>query len=400
MKRYLAFLTIALALAACTKQPDGSKYLPAPLLETSTGTVQFDALGGSAQLSVVAQSAVTASVAGEWLSVVVEGQSVSVTAVANPSIESRYATLKLDADGKSRNVQVIQFGFNSKYIWDDSYSFTYDGGSLELPYLDTGTPARVKVSVDWIFCAAENGIFTITVAGNPDKEAREGAIECAFGDDVRNIAIFQAKNPGGSSGDDDVVRFSEDFEDVSTVNDWVLYDVDGDEYCWSYSNQLTAHSGSGLLFSQSYINDEGPLTPDNWVFTPAIKFTTDNYLSFWVTAQDKTYVEEHYAVYITSALPTDEPNPSSMTTLMETTFPDGDPAARETIEEHEYQQFVIKIPTAFANKTGYIAFRHFECTDMFYLNLDDVMVTKGKPSASAVFAAPACATTAPDAKRK
>ena len=53
--------------------------------------------------------------------------------------------------------------------------------------------------------------------------------------------------------------------------------------------------------------------------------------------------------------------------------------------------FIIPIPAAFANSTAYIVFRHFDCSDMFYLNLDDVVVTEGnpRPAASPVAPAPA-----------
>ena len=143
-----------------------------------------------------------------------------------------------------------------------------------------------------------------------------------------------------------------------------------------------------MMFSQSYINDVGPLTPDNWAFTPAIQFTDNNYLSFWVTAQDQSYPDEHYAVYIAGSLPQSQSDLDAMTKLHEATYPGGNPAKEETItrngKDYVWQQFVVKIPDAYAGKSGYIVFRHFDCTDCYYLNLDDVMVTVGAPSTSAV----------------
>ena len=86
MKRYIAFLTLVLALVACNKaQPDGSQYLAAPQLETSTGTVQFDFQGGDASMTVASKAAVEASVNRDWVTVSISGQSVSISAKENTS---------------------------------------------------------------------------------------------------------------------------------------------------------------------------------------------------------------------------------------------------------------------------------------------------------------------------
>ena len=176
------------------------------------------------------------------------------------------------------------------------------------------------------------------------------------------------------------VVFEEDFENESSIASWTFIDADGDGHIWDYSAEFKSHSGDGVIFSQSYDNSVGALTPDNWAFTPEIRFTSDNYLSFWIIGQDASYFLEHFAAYIIGAAPSAE-NLSSAVKLYE-----GDSAG-------DYTRVVVKIPDDFANKTGYIGIRHFDCTDMFYMNLDDVKVTEGNPVAGAVsapsFSAPA-----------
>lgn len=181
---------------------------------------------------------------------------------------------------------------------------------------------------------------------------------------------------------------SEDFEDINKLGDWFLFDVDGDGNYWNYSTQLTAHSGKGLLFSMSYDNNSGPLRPDNWVFTNAVTLTQNNYLSFWVAAQDNSYNAEHYAAYVTDQdLESDDVElPGACVKLHEATIPAGSPVEEELfqLEEQEvlYQRFVVPVPAQFNGKTVRFGFRHFNCTDEFYLNLDDVMVTEGNPAPS------------------
>lgn len=206
MKRYIAFLTVVLALAACNKaQPDGSKYQPAPALETSTGTVQFNHRGGEASVSVRSTQPVSASSDRDWLQISVSGRDVVFKAGANESLESRYADIVISAGDASRHVEVIQFGSNTKYLWDEEYSFPYQGGSLELLYEDTPATLKLKITgSEWISAVPENGVLSITVAQNPGSEEREGLIEWKAGSDERTIVIKQALNPsGGDSGGGD-----------------------------------------------------------------------------------------------------------------------------------------------------------------------------------------------------
>lgn len=195
--------------------------------------------------------------------------------------------------------------------------------------------------------------------------------------------------------------FKDTFEDASTIANWTLIDADQDGNNWIRGAART-HSGSYVLYSESYANSKA-LTPNNWAFTPAINFTTGNYLSFWITAQDPSYYAEHYAVYITES-----PEASSTAQpLFEDTLWGPGTSAQPYLVDYEvwtnsdnktgyFLRFVIPVPEAFANKTGYVGFRHFDCTDMFLLNVDDVAVYVSDPMetpATAPAAKPAVKTS-------
>jgi hypothetical protein len=393
MKRYIAFLTIVLALAACKKaQPTGEQYQPAPVLETSTGTVQFSSEGGKSVVSASTYDALTAKSNQEWLTLKVQGHDIELTAEPNTSIEIRYATLSLQSGDALGEVIIVQFGYNTKYLWQEGYNFAGAGGVLNLRYANTDATIRVKVSDNWISAAASDGILTITVAENPESEPREGSIEWIAGDDNRTIVITQAKgSAGGGGGGNGPVIFSEDFESVDNLAEWMLLDLDGDDNTWGYADFLAAHSGIGIIFSQSYDNDSGPLTPDNWVITPGVQVTSDNYVSFWVTGQDPSYASEHYGVYVGTVLPSTAADLNAYQNIFEATNPVSDPYEEEVIvfesangpKDMVWQRIAVKIPASYDNKTVYFAFRHFDCTDMYFLNLDDVMVTAGLPEKTA-----------------
>ena len=388
MKRYIAFLTIVLVVAAsCAKQqPTGEKYLPAPALQVSSGSVNFAAEGGSSYVTVNSSAAIEAGADKKWVTVTVSDNNVIIAVTPNDSIESRYAVVTVISDSKSRNIQVVQFGVNTKLIWEDEYEFPYTGGSLSLKY-ETDATVKVSVDSDWISVSAGDGVLSINVAQNTTNEDREGIVSWKAGEDARAITIKQALNPNGGGGGDEPpaggVIFSEDFESIDTLGEWLIIDADGDDDSWGYANQtLAAHSGVGLVYSASYDNEAGPLTPDNWLFTPAIDIVAGSWLSFWVTGQDQSYQNEHFGAFITDTKPSSTADLDACIKLMEATIPNGGPIQEETVSDHKYLRYAVQIPDSFAGKACYIAIRHFDCTDMFILNLDDLMVTVGEPTVS------------------
>ena len=137
---------------------------------------------------------------------------------------------------------------------------------------------------------------------------------------------------------------------------------------------MTGHSGEATdscATSKSYDASSTPaeLHPDNWLITPAISIPANSYpmLTFWVCAQDASWPQEHYGVYVTTS--NDYMDPNNYTLLFEETL-DANGGARA---QGAWKQKTAVL-TAFAGQTVHIAFRHFNCTNMFYINLDDVAV--------------------------
>ncbi|MCR4878501.1 MAG: choice-of-anchor J domain-containing protein [Bacteroidales bacterium] len=159
---------------------------------------------------------------------------------------------------------------------------------------------------------------------------------------------------------------NEDFEN-GIPSTWVNVDADGDGNFWLSSENETGVSGhngtNGCAYSCSYISSA--LTPDNWLITPAITLTGPASLTFWIAAQDANYAAEHYGVYISTTAGT---SPADFTLLYEETL-DANGGARA---QGTWKQKTVNL----ASYTGTIriAFRHFNCTDMFYMNIDDVVI--------------------------
>ena len=167
------------------------------------------------------------------------------------------------------------------------------------------------------------------------------------------------------------VIFQESFES-STLSGWTLIDNDGDGFNWRSSTGVLSssngHSGAGFAFSQSYDNTAGALTPDNWLVSPAMTLVgTNSSLSFWVCGQDASYAAEHYAVYVSTTTPTVAG--FGTTPLFEETI-----GQTSTRDQSSWVQHTVDL-SAYDGQTIYIAFRHFNVTDQYFLDLDDIEVT-------------------------
>ena len=155
-----------------------------------------------------------------------------------------------------------------------------------------------------------------------------------------------------------------DFEEESDLEGWTFIDSDNDGFNWFWhyngdTARYNTHSGEGILTSASYDNDNlEALFPDNWAITPAIVVPASGAeLGFWYSGQDQNYCQENMAVYIGTSN-----DPLTMTLI------GGDYTAA-----YEYTEQYIDL-RSYAGQTVYIGFRHYDVTDMFYLNLDDVII--------------------------
>ena len=141
-------------------------------------------------------------------------------------------------------------------------------------------------------------------------------------------------------------------EGFSTMPDcWTLVDADGDGYNW------TILSGYSAIQSASY--QSVALTPDNWLITPQLAIpATGSYEVTWTaTAQDQNWPSEHYGLFVS----TTGSDTGDFTVLQEWTLTTG------------VFNPVVDL-SAYAGQDIYLALRHFNCTDMFRISIDDFTV--------------------------
>ena len=210
---------------------------------------------------------------------------------------------------------------------------------------------------DYEFVAGNTYNFTVYLLGQNDAtdvEIIEG------GGSTPNTPVPPTENPntpepGTTTG--------WGFETDPFAEGWTIRDDDGDGYNWEWmdasGSNYNVYEGTHCMASASYQNSAfgggTALNPDNWLISPA--FTAGSTVTFWYAGQDPNYAAETFGVYVIA-------NGTASDEL-------GHFTASNT-----YQQGSVDI-SDFAGQTVQVAFRHYDITDMFRLNLDLVEADAG-----------------------
>lgn len=114
-----------------------------------------------------------------------------------------------------------------------------------------------------------------------------------------NIDDIVVKNAEGTT------VLSENFESGNAPENWENVDRDGDGYDWilreengSDKNSNPYYNGTYAVSSASFINDIGPLTPDNWLIIPNVEL--GGTLTLVARGQDPDFGEEVFGVFVTT----------------------------------------------------------------------------------------------------
>ena len=137
------------------------------------------------------------------------------------------------------------------------------------------------------------------------------------------------------------------------LGDWTTIDADGDGYNWVFKSFSDAGAGIG---SASYIDYIGILNPDNYLVSH--KFTIGDSITFEVMGVHSSDYQEHFGVAVSTTSNTD---PETFTTIQE-----------ETIDASKtWKKYTVDL-SAYKGQKGYVAIRHFNCTDQYWLLVKNV----------------------------
>ena len=156
------------------------------------------------------------------------------------------------------------------------------------------------------------------------------------------------------------VYLSEDFE--TDLGVFTAIDADNDGYGWEIVNY--GDEQGQIVQSESWSGGT-VLYPDNWLVSSGIDLSSASmpYLFWKVKAQDQAWADENYTVYVGT---------SSETSVLETS----NVTFNEVIGTSDgYESRMLDLSSLAGESSVYIAFRHHNVSDMFVLNIDDIVLS-------------------------
>ena len=277
-----------------------------------------------------------------------------------PEISTNITSYQLYNTMLSDSVKFIAFKYTANdqyYLFIDSLYIGEPPTCFPVTDLTVDTIDETSATISWNGTSAsysiyKNGVYVTNVTDTTYSFTDLVATTSyTFGvrgvcdvDDSTTIVNVTATTPCAIITD---FPYTQDFNSEPAC--WTAIDADGDGYNWFIY--------SGAMQSASY--DDGVLTPDNWLISPQFGLpATGNYEVTWTAmAQDQSWPAEHYGVYVS----TTGNNTTDFTMLQEWTLSTG--AYNPVIDLSDY-----------AGQNIYIALRHFNCTDMFRMSIDDFIV--------------------------
>ena len=301
--------------------------------------------------------------------------------------EGTYA-MKSTCEGIASGISTIEATVDVPYdglmgFWVRVSSETnYDKFHFYIDGVEQGSALSGNLAYSYKEFAVTEGTHTYKWEYAKDSSVNSND-DCVY---VDNIYMYKQAGPAPSG---QTYTF-----DGSTMEGWTSLDADGDSYGWMLGSACdgtylsggnlagTGHNSSAdLVTSGSYSNVYGVLTPDNYLVSPA-KIAAQNgaAITFWACAQDANYAAEHFGVAVSTGSNT---SAADFTTIQEWTMTaksarlaDENNLVRGTRAQGSWYEYTVDL-SAYAGQEIWVAIRHFNCSDQFLLNVDDITLGDG-----------------------
>jgi hypothetical protein len=283
------------------------------------------------------------------------------TSVAAGGTVTLTATVTNNGDF-AENGYTVTFTANGTTIDTQAGTSLAVGASTTFTYTYTTTDAQGGTTVNFGANVACTGDIN---AANDDATASTSVLACpppvnvqATASDQSGTMTWDAPNISSTTS-----TYTWDFETSSQANEWTLVNADGDSYNWNYNTYVEGtsasifepHSGTGYMVSASYVNNVGALTPDNWMISPEVAL--GGTLTLWAKGTDTNDYQEVFGVFVyegsyssgTSGFVQVDANKTTTNGWVQYTF--------------DLSQY---------SGAGRFAIRHYNCTNMYNLEVDDI----------------------------
>ena len=225
-----------------------------------------------------------------------------------------------------------------------------------------GTEVSTEASYDFTVTGATELVanftlnsYTVSIAPNP----------------IEGGTVAFASKEGGK-------ELTYDFEDgwqgwttfqgnTTSPNSWMhntAYPTSNNDFTTGYGY----NNSDGFMLSESYISGTSSgagqaVTPDNYLVSPQVRLGGS--ISFYAGARNTSYCAEKFSVMVST---TDNTNAASFTTVGTWTL---------SLSEAGYNSTPYTVDLSAYSGMGYIAIRHFDCYDQWFLAVDNITIVEG-----------------------
>ena len=257
---------------------------------------------------------------------------------------------------------------------------------------DTGTTATLTATANEGYTFTnwtKNGTIVSTNAEYSFTVSAATAGEYVANFTLNSYTITATANPaeggavtvGSSKGNRDDLVY--DFEDgwqgwttfqgnTTSPNSWMhntAYPTSNNNFSTGYGH----NSSDGFMLSESYISGSSSgsgtaVTPDNYLVSPQVRLGGS--ISFYAGARNTSYCAEKFSVMVST---TDNTNAASFTTVETWTL---------SLSSAGYTDSPYTVDLSAYSGMGYIAIRHFDCYDQWFLAIDDITIVEGEDNSS------------------
>lgn len=155
---------------------------------------------------------------------------------------------------------------------------------------------------------------------------------------------------------------------TTSPNSWMhntSYPTSNNDFSTGYGH----NNSDGFMLSESYISGSSSgsgtaVTPDNYLVSPQV--CLGGSISFYAGARNTSYCAEKFSVVVST---TDNTNAASFTTVATWTL---------SLSQAGYNSTPYTVDLSAYSGMGYVAIRHYDCTDQWFLCVDDVTIEEGE----------------------
>ena len=220
----------------------------------------------------------------------------------------------------------------------------------------------VTAPADYEISEAESGTYGSTVTLNANTRGGRETLTYDFEDGVQGWTILQGTT--GNSPNNWHHNTTHVSYNGTTQHDW---------------SSFGHNSSSGFMISESYISATtsggtayGAVTPDNYLVSPQIQLGGS--ISFYAGARNTDYCAEQFSVMVST---TNNTSPDSFTTVETWVL---------SLSEVGYNSTPYTADLSAYSGMGYVAIRHHDCYDQWFLCVDDITIVEGEEETGTVTA--------------